>query len=74
MRGVARRAGGSPDICFANIRKAHFASQSEQNPSVTAAPGYARVHRATSPIYRGGKFSDAFGIRRIKRSLPKTVK
>ena len=63
MGGVARRAGGSPDICEANIRKARFALQSGQNPSDPAAPGFARIHRATSPINRGGKiFSMPFGI------------
>ena len=55
MRGVARRAGGSPAICNANSRKAHIAMQCGKDPSDPAAPGFARIHRATSPINRGGK-------------------
>ena len=46
MRGVAHRAGGSRPTFLRKV----------ENPSVTAAPGFARIHRATSPINRGGKF------------------
>ena len=52
MRGVARRAGGSPDICNANIRTVHIAIQCGLDPSDPVAPGFARIHRATSPINR----------------------
>ena len=63
MRGVARRAGGSPDICNANIRTVHIAIQCGLDPSDPVAPGFARIHRATSPINRGGKnFFDSCGI------------
>ena len=55
MRGDGRRPGGSPNLCLAKIRKARFAWQNGQDPSAPAAPGFARIHRATSPINRGGK-------------------
>ena len=40
MRGVARRAGGSPHICNANMWKARFALQSGLNPSDLASLGH----------------------------------
>jgi len=53
--GVARRAGGSPNICVANIRKIPFFRKNGQTPSVTMAPGFARIHRDTSPINGGAR-------------------
>ena len=46
---------GFPAICVANMPKAHIAQQCGQDPSAPAAPGFARIHRATSPINGGGK-------------------
>ena len=35
--------------------KACFSPENRHTPSVTMAPGIARIHRATSPVNGGGK-------------------
>ena len=53
--GGARRAGESEYLLGKYSKIARFSVKSGQTPSDPAAPGFARFHRATSPINGGGK-------------------
>ena len=55
MRGVPEGRGESEYLQGKYSEIAHFPVKSGQTPSDPAAPGFARIHRATSPINGGGK-------------------
>ncbi len=53
--GGARRAGGVRIFAAQIFGKSRFSMKNGWTPSDPAAPGFARIHRATSPINGGGK-------------------
>ena len=55
MRGVPEGRGESEYLLGKYSEIARFSVKSGQTPSDPAAPGFARIHRATSPINGGGK-------------------
>ena len=60
MRGAPQGRGESEYLLGKYSGIAHFSVKSGQTPSDPAAPGVARIHRATSPINGGGKGLSTF--------------
>ena len=50
-----RRAGGESAYLLRKYAKIPLFFEMWATPSDSAAPGFARIHRATSPINGGGK-------------------
>jgi len=52
---MAAGQGGVRIFALQICGKARFSQKNGKTPSDPAAPGFARIHRATSPINGGGK-------------------